>query len=138
MNPGDVFAYAGPTLTNRTDQPAVIDEVVAMGLPASVRVVRETTLFPPSFSNGPYPFTGVNARFRDAAFEPLVGSIVPAGTSQSPGLREIVFFVTPTEPGVYLTQGLWISYHVGAEHYRYFEPSQWGLCALPATCPAWT
>jgi hypothetical protein len=137
MSPGDIYAYAGPTVENRTIEPAVLDSAEAAGLPASVRITRVTTLFPPRFSNGPYPFTGVNERFRSATFRALPGTVVPPGTPENPGVQEIVFFLSPSVPGVYVTSGVWVSYHIGAEHYRYFEPARWALCVRPATCPAW-
>jgi hypothetical protein len=137
MSPGDIYAYAGPTVENRTSEPAVLDSAEAVGLPASVRVTRIATLFPPRFSNGPFPFKGVNERFRTATFRPLPGTVVPAGTPQSPGLQEIVFFLYPSVPGVFQTSGVWVSYHIGARRYRYFEPARWALCVLPAKCPSW-
>jgi hypothetical protein len=137
MNPGDIYAYAGPTVENRTTQPAVLDSAEAAGLPSSVRVTRIATLVPPLFSNGRFPFTGVNERFRTAAFRPLPGTVVPPGTQESPGFQEIVFFLSASVPGVYVTSGVCVSYHIGAKHYRYFEPARWALCVRPAKCPPW-
>jgi hypothetical protein len=137
MRPGDIYAYAGPTVENPTNEPAVLDSAEAVGLPSSVRVTRIATLFPPLFSNGSFPFTGVNQRFRTARFRPLPGTVVPPGKPQAPGLQEIVFFLSPSVPGVYVTSGVWVSYHIGPKRYRYFEPARWALCVRPAKCPAW-
>ena len=137
MRPGDVYAYAGPTVENRTDEPAVLDAAEVVGLPGSVRITRIATLFPPTFSNGPFPFTGVNERFRTATFRPLPGTVVAPGTRLNPGVQEIVFFVSPSVPGLYVTSGVWVSYHLGSDHFRYFEPARWALCVLPAECPDW-
>ena len=137
MSPGDIYAYAGPTVQNRTNDAAVLDAAEAEGMPGSVRVTRIATLFPPLFSNGLFPFTGVNERFRSATFRELPGTVVPPGTKESPGVQEIVFFLTPSVPGVYVTTGVWVSYHIGNEHYRYFEPARWALCVRPAKCPPW-
>ena len=136
MRPGQVYAYAGPAPENTKGTPAVLDSVQVQGLPASVKIVRVATLFPPVFSNGPFPFVGPNRQFRNADFQPLAGAVIPAGTQSEPGTKEIVFFVSPSVPGVYLTSGVWVAYHIGAESFRYFEPVQWAMCVLPATCPA--
>ena len=137
MKPGDVYAYAGPSPLNRTGRAAVLDSVEVQGLPIGVKIVRVATLYPPSFSNGPFPFTGVNRQFATANFQALAGTVIPAGTDQEPGTQEIVFFLSPSVPGVYLTSGVWVSYHVDSQHFRYFEPIQWAMCVLPAICPEW-
>lgn len=137
MRQGQVYAYAGPAPLNHTDTPAVLDSVQVMGLPETVRIVRVATLYPPSFSNGPVPFVGPNRQFRAADFRPLAGTVIPAGTDKDPGTKEIVFFLSPSVPGVYVTGGVWVSYHNGSQRFRYFEPDQWALCVLPANCPDW-
>jgi hypothetical protein len=137
MTPGQIYAYAGPAPENRTETAAVLDSVQVLGLPASVRIVRVATLYPPALSNGPFPFVGPNRRFATADFQPLAGAVIPSGTDERPGTKEIVFFLSPSVPGVYLTGGVWVSYHIGAEHFRYFEPDQWALCVLPVSCPEW-
>ncbi len=137
MSPGQIYAYAGPTPLNRTDNPAVLDSVQVQGLPDGVRIVRVATLYPPAFSNGPFPFVGPNRQFVTADFRPLPGTVIPGRTRDGPGVQEIVFFLSPSVSGVYVTAGVWVSYHIGSEHFRYFEPVQWALCVLPADCPEW-
>jgi hypothetical protein len=137
MSPGQVYAYAGPSPLNATSRPAVLDSVQVQGLPESVKIVRVATLYPPAFSNGPFPFVGPNRQFRTAHFQPLRGTVIPPGTVRDPGTQEIVFFLSPSVPGVYVTAGVWVSYHIGSEAFRYFEPVQWALCVLPVSCPEW-
>jgi hypothetical protein len=147
MRPGQMYAYQGPIVENKTGSHAVIDRAVPVGVPGHVRVVKILTQllsnkkslhapgWYPGFSNGPYPFsTGLrnNRIFASLPFPPLHETVVPPGRNV-----EIVFVLAAARPGVYLTKGVWVYYHISSSQYRYFEPAQWALCVLPAKCPSW-
>ena len=147
MRPGQLYAYQGPIVENKTGSQAVIDRAVPVGVPGQVRVVKILTQllsnkknphapgWYPAFSNGPYPFsTGLqdNRIFALLPFPPLHETVVPPGRNV-----EIVFVLAAARPGVYLTKGVWVYYHISSSHYRYFEHAQWALCVRPAKCPSW-
>lgn len=146
MKPGQEYAYSGPTVENKTGAEAVIDRAVPVGVPPQVRVVRILTQllsnenpsapgWYPGFGNGPYPFsTGprVNHIFASIPFPPLDESPVLPGRAV-----ELVFVLAASHPGVYLSTGVWVYYHISSSKYRYFEPAEFALCVLPAKCPSW-
>ena len=164
MRPGEMYAYAGPVVENKTGSQAVIDRAVPVGIPGQVRVVKILTQllsnkkpphapgkylwrhladtksphapgWYPAFGSGPFPFsTGLqdNRIFALLPFPPLHETVVPPGRNV-----EIAFVLAAARPGVYLTKGVWVYYHISSSQYRYFEPAQWALCVLPAKCPSW-
>lgn len=121
---GEPYSWGGTTLVNSGDEPATIERVELLAVPAGMRVLGMYAL------DGAGPGIGLGEGFEPTGPD-FPGLVIRSGTSY-----DVVVGLQLEEPGRFLIPAARVHYRVGENRYQTVFNDAVRLCGPPETYPS--